>query len=252
MSAPRNSIYDEEILRAIGPGSRRSASVVVPIVNTMLNPTSVVDFGCGDGSWLSAWYEAGVRDLVGLDDADIPREQTRVSERIERVDLRCEVDLRRQFDLAMCLEVGEHLPADAAQSLVSSLARHSDNLLFSAAAPGQGGVGHVNEQPPGYWIELLGNFGFRLCDVLRPLLWDDLRIQVWYRQNMLLFIRGPGVEFRGLADMKSFGGRHVVHPEILEAYRYPKGVRPSAVQLVSAIGRAIGRRKRRFFPVTRS
>jgi hypothetical protein len=53
-----------------------------------------------------------------------------------------------RFDLALCLEVAEHLPAAAGDSLVRRLASVGARILFSAAIPGQGGRNHVNEKWP--------------------------------------------------------------------------------------------------------
>jgi hypothetical protein len=60
----------------------------------------------------------------------------------------------RRFDLVQSLEVGEHLPLSAAETLVDSLTTASDRVLFSAAVKGQGGEFHVNEQPLAFWQEL--------------------------------------------------------------------------------------------------
>jgi hypothetical protein len=60
-------------------------------------------------------------------------------------------------------------------------------VLFSAAIPGQGGTGHVNEQWPKYWRQLFAARGFRLLDPIRPLVREDYRIKFWYRQNILMF-----------------------------------------------------------------
>ena len=59
--------YTTEFFDTIRDGSRRSAEVVVPIVLEILKPTSVIDIGCGDGTWLSVFLEMGVKDVWGLD-----------------------------------------------------------------------------------------------------------------------------------------------------------------------------------------
>ena len=96
-------------------------------------------------------------------------------------------ELERRFELALCLEVGEHLPERSAPALVESLAAAAPVVLFSAAVPGQGGTSHVNEQWPPYWERLFAEQGMRKYDVIRPLIWCDRSIESWYRQNIYIF-----------------------------------------------------------------
>jgi hypothetical protein len=57
------------------------------------------------------------------------------------------------FDLAYCFEVAEHVPPGLGNQLVGFLAGLAPIVVFTAAPPGQGGIGHINEQPAPYWIE---------------------------------------------------------------------------------------------------
>ena len=108
---------------------------------------------------------------------------------ILHADLSHRLDLQRRFDLVLCLEVAEHLTAEAAEVVVGNCTRHADAVLFSAAIPGQQGRVHLNEQLPEYWVGLFSAQGYAVFDIIRPLIWDDRNIPVWYRQNMLLFVR---------------------------------------------------------------
>jgi SAM-dependent methyltransferase len=65
------------------------------------------------------------------------------------------------FDMAMCLEVAEHLPPELGDRLVGLLSELSPTVVFSAASPGQGGAGHINEQAKEYWLTRLE--GRSLC-----------------------------------------------------------------------------------------
>lgn len=58
----------------------------------------------------------------------------------------------RRPDLAICLEVGEHLSPELGDRLVRLLSELSSTIVFSAAPRGQGGIAHINEQPREYWI----------------------------------------------------------------------------------------------------
>ena len=57
-------------------------------------------------------------------------------------DLGKPLPLDERYDLAVSLEVGEHLEASLAGGLVDSLTRLAPVVLFSAAIPGQSGTHH--------------------------------------------------------------------------------------------------------------
>jgi hypothetical protein len=117
------------------------------------------------------------------------------------------------FDLAVCLEVAEHLSSDCAWPFVASLTGLSDKVLFSAAIPGQGGAEHVNEQWPSYWQALFQERGYLMIDCLREQLWDNSEVQAYYRQNLFLCVRQEVLD--SLPALQRFLDRPVrnlVHP----------------------------------------
>src|SRR3981081_11169 len=131
--------------------AQRSADAIVPVVIDLVRPRSVVDIGCGTGTWLAAFRRDGVPDVFGIDGDWAPRDRLQLTGgQVAHHDPSQPLDLGRRFDLAICLEVAEHLPAASADALVALLTRHAPVVLFSAAIPGQGGTGHVNEQRPVY------------------------------------------------------------------------------------------------------
>jgi hypothetical protein len=69
-------------------------------------------------------------------------------------------ELGQHFDLCCCVEVAEHLREGAAPALVDGLVRLSDTVVFTAAAPGQSGVAHLNLRPKEYWQALFERRGF--------------------------------------------------------------------------------------------
>ncbi|MCA9575790.1 MAG: methyltransferase domain-containing protein [Polyangiales bacterium] len=155
---------------------------VVPTVRT------AVDVGCGVGTWLAALEARGV-DVTGFDGPWVDARRLRIdADRFRRADLVQPLPLMRRCDLAISLEVAEHLPETAALTFVDNLTRLSDVVLFSAAIPGQGGTGHVNEQWPDYWAVRFDAKGYALADVLRTPLWNDERIPYWYRQNTFVYV----------------------------------------------------------------
>lgn len=179
---------------------------VVPIVFSMLRPTSVLDVGCGTGTWLKAFEEAGVDDYLGIDGDYVERSKLKIpSSKFVPFDISRPVDLGRKFDLVVSLEVVEHLAPQSADVVVESLVRHGETILFSAAIPGQGGQNHLNEQWPKYWENKFKDHGFYFHDLVRPNIWNDDRVEWWYRQNIFLINR----ERSNAAIMD------VVHPELL-------------------------------------
>lgn len=205
---PDSGIYDSQFYEAQVDGSLRSARIVAPIVCNLVRPSSVVDLGCGCGTWLAAFKECGVNRILGLDGDYVPRSSLAISpDCFKPVDLGQPLALNEQFDLAVCLEVGEHLPEKSAPTLVGSLVTLAPVVLFSAAIPLQDGTNHINGQWPDYWTGIFGQFGYTTLDAIRPHIWKNRRVESWYRQNIFLFVREDRIgaypdlaEARGWAD----------------------------------------------------
>jgi SAM-dependent methyltransferase len=168
-------------------------------------------------------------------------------ERFQPIDLREPFEVPRTFDLAVSLEVAEHLPASSADGFVESLTRLAPAVLFSAAVPHQGGWNHLNEQWPQYWAEIFARRRFFPLDCLRERFWDRSSVRWWYAQNMVLY----------LADDHSLWRRHprsdaplraLVHPEnyllrVAEArtstQRWTK--KETLMRIAAKVGRLAGR-----------
>lgn len=175
--------YAERHLRTVDAARR----VVRPTIALLPSIESVVDFGCGVGSWLSVFKENGA-SVMGLDGPWVPEEYLSIpNESFRRCNLAEPIDLGRRYDLAISLEVAEHLPGTSASIFVENLVRHSDFILFSAAIPYQGGSGHINEQWPSYWCRLFLKQGYRPIDLIRLQIWHDEHIPYFYRQNICLY-----------------------------------------------------------------
>jgi SAM-dependent methyltransferase len=148
-------------------------------------PESLLDVGCGTGTWLRAALDLGVADVFGVDGVNVAPDRFYAPKSLYRqIDFTKPFDLGRGFDVVLCLEVAEHLPANAAEAFVTSLAKHGDLILFSAAIPNQPGQHHVNCQWPEYWQAIFNRAGYACEDSLRWRIWRDTRIEPWYRQNV--------------------------------------------------------------------
>jgi SAM-dependent methyltransferase len=200
-------LYEESFFSNIREGAQRSASHIVPLVMTLVRPTSVIDVGCGTGSFLSVFKKNGVREVFGVD-GQWAKPELAPGE-FQPADLSKPLSLGRRFDLVVSLEVAEHLDPSSADAFVRSLVSLGPVVLFSAAIPYQGGTGHVNEQWPDYWATRFAREGYEQIDCLRSQLWTNREVEWWYAQNTFLY-----VERAQLASMQS------AHPEL----RAPSGL----------------------------
>lgn len=200
--------------------SDQSALEIVPILTDIFRPTNVIDVGCGLGNFLKIFSQNGVTDFLGLDGDWVDRKlltQNIAEDKFKKIDLDNEFtsfvkEHSFKYDLLISLEVAEHLKPSTAPYFVSSLCRLSDNIIFSAAIPFQGGENHINEQWPTYWIELFKANGFVCRDVIRPKIWDNSKIHWWYRQNMLYFKRDENNAVQNASS--ETGVYNIVHPEL--------------------------------------
>jgi SAM-dependent methyltransferase len=182
-------VYDTEFLEYTERSSRHAAEKTVARLRENIDVASVLDVGCARGTWLTAWRDAGVADVFGVDGAYVDRSTLRIGgEHFRATDLAQPFDLGRRFALVQTLEVAEHIPAAAAQTFVDNLVRHASGvILFSAAPPGQGGEFHVNEQPYDYWRARFATYGYVPYDCVRAWLANDAAVSFWYQFNPLLY-----------------------------------------------------------------
>jgi SAM-dependent methyltransferase len=203
-------VYDDGFYQAQSDNSYRSAGCVVPIVLSLVPVRSVVDVGCGVGTWAAKFLERGIQDVLGIDGDYVNRSLLRIPEsKFRPVDLSSPFDLGRRFDLAVSLEVAEHLPPERAESFVRDLTLLAPLVLFSAAIPGQGGTDHINERYLSYWVELFARRDYVLLDVLRPRIWLIQECDWVYRQNVVMFAHAASAE---AATLKVISGIDYVHP----------------------------------------
>jgi len=243
--------YDSEFYRDRNKLTRLAAETILALVQRAIPKIeAAIDVGCGVGTWLSVLREQGVAEVAGIDGDWVDRESLVIPpDCFIRRDLSVsDIDLKRKYDLVISLEVAEHLPPERAEPFVTRLTELGDFVLFSAAIPGQGGVNHVNEQWPEYWIELFGRRGYAPFDIIRRHIWAEDRIAVHYRQNILLFVKRERVPDLRIADRsvtpEVFS---VVHPRLFEnklrAWQNPT-IRESAARLMGAIGARVRRQFR--------
>jgi SAM-dependent methyltransferase len=213
------------------PHSVEGASAALSYVLPCIRPGSILDVGCGMGTWLKAAMEMNIADVRGVDGVALSCEELLFPrEHFSIVDLSKPFNLSAQYDLVLCLEVAEHLSAKASSVLISSLVKHGKTILFSAACPNQPGQNHLNCQWPAYWQELFNQREYACDDEVRWRIWNDERIEPWYRQNMFTAFYNPDFARNEPRIMP------VIHPHMLPVIRgFSRHLPPTLVQLISLI-----------------
>lgn len=166
-----------------------SAEVVVPKINTLFKPNSVIDFGCANCVWLAEFLKYGIDDILGVDGFMIDNELLLVPDKYFKYhDLETLYKTNKTFDIAISLEVAEHISPDKSDLFIDSLTNASKTIIFSAAIPHQGGHNQVNEQWPDYWAEKFYQRGYLPYDLIRNKIWENKSVATSYRQNIICFI----------------------------------------------------------------
>lgn len=209
------SFYDQQSHDSY-KSALKSLKTLFDTISTPIN--SIVDFGCGVAPWLSAAQKLGVKSICGTDGDYVPRDRLLIpQENFVPNDLSRPSSLElpvNDFDLAISLEVAEHLPISSAKGFIQQLCNNSDIVLFSAAIPYQGGHGHINENWPEYWATLFENFGYDAFDIIRPQIWKDPDICWWYKQNLIVFVKSEKRQLI-LPEIKPTSKEQlsIIHPE---------------------------------------
>lgn len=216
-----NPGYDHGFYADLENTALPSARRIVPLLRSWFPIDSAVDAGCGDGSWLSVIAETGASRVLGLDGPWVDLGQLKIpagSFRRCRIDERIDAGGGAAFDLAISLEVAEHLPAMRAPGFIAELCALAPVVLFSAAIPDQGGHHHVNERWPAYWADLFAKHGYRPVDAIRTRVWNDPDVCWWYKQNCVLYASDEALRANpGLAAVAESAPDRpldLVHPEV--------------------------------------
>lgn len=172
----------------------RSAATIANSILKNFEVKSVIDVGCGTGALLEALRDRDCK-VFGLEYSEAALNYCRARQLdIAKFDLERDVFTdHRTFDVAVSMEVAEHLPEIVSDRYVDLLTRLSRVIIFTAASPGQGGADHVNEQPPSYWITKFQRCGFKHTEGLSQR-WSETwkaagDVERWYHQNLMIFRR---------------------------------------------------------------
>lgn len=209
--------YTEQFYGSRNKNTEYAADLILSsLLEVLPDISSAIDLGCGVGTWLSTLKRKGVNTILGVDGEwvnpellVIPRESFLPGDMISGI------NIEEKFDLAISLEVAEHLPADQADQFIKTLTGLADFVLFSAAIPFQGGTNHINEQWPEYWENLFKERDFVGLDFIRSAIWDNQNVPFYYRQNILLFVAKNRIDELHLAKIQTnLKPIALIHPEV--------------------------------------
>jgi len=153
-------------------------------IKSELDPKNILDIGCGPGHFVESLRDAGL-DAKGIDIDD------RVKDK-DYLEYKSIFDMTDDnADIVMCIEVAEHIEEDKADLVVDKVCKATNKiLLWTAAQPGQGGIGHINCQPKQYWLDKFLKSGMthdvETQDQLIKYMKSG-RYMGWFVNNLLVF-----------------------------------------------------------------
>lgn len=241
------TFYDEAFYDYQVAASLASARIYLKHLWQFFQPLSVIDVGCGRGAWLKACHELGSKSLSGFD-GDWNSQSSMIDGDINfrSIDLNKPFSVPEKVDLAISVEVAEHLEPSTAPQFIRCLTDAADAVLFGAAYTKQGGTNHINERPHKYWAQLFSEQEFVPFDLFRPVFWGNENVCWWYRQNTFLYIRKNSdyyikLKASGRGELLETNFMNCIHPVLYDAST-TVSFRSHIMDLVPSLGRAIRRR----------
>jgi 2-polyprenyl-3-methyl-5-hydroxy-6-metoxy-1,4-benzoquinol methylase len=152
-------IYDSDFFNDANENKILSSRKVAEILISHYEFQTILDIGCGMGLYLRELNEMG-KDVLGCDSSVEGIHMAAPEITVFYADAAKPLHVNRKFDIVLCFEVAEHIKKKYSRQLVKNCTVYSDRVLFTAAPEGQGGVGHINEQPFEFWIHLFAEMGF--------------------------------------------------------------------------------------------
>ena len=122
------------------------------------------------------------------------------------------LDITKPFkdsaDITLCLEVMEHIPENLSGSVLDNLVRIAPKLVFSAAQPGAGGVGHINCQPKEFWRKEIEKRGFDYCPGETDFIIKRMGqpgVMGWLLNNIMVFRRKMEYPLHSMRTITCYG-----------------------------------------------
>lgn len=189
-----NAIYSQGYYaQDVEDAAAKSAAAMAGVIFDRFHPCAVIDVGCGTGALLEAFRNLGC-DVRGREYSDAGLAYCRRRDLlVEKFNIEKDcIANGEQYDLAVSFEVAEHLPSWSADRYVELLCGLAPLVVMSAATPGQGGHGHINEQSHAYWIEKFRERSYPMDEIASRHLssqWNASGVASWYCDNVMVFKR---------------------------------------------------------------
>ena len=236
-------LYSKKFYSSVDSRATDAADKVFEILKKYMHLRTLVDLGCGGGTWILRALDAGVDHVIGIDLSDsidlIEGNETSNSflengrmVLIRRDLVHDSVSPIPKADAVICLEVAEHLPSNISDQIVDLLCESSICVVFSAAQPGQGGTYHINEQPLDYWARKFAERGYIPFDIFRTILLGSSHIPRYYANNLLLFVKVDSArEDLSILNMGELNHFQIVNENDLSRLTSSERLRYSIVRL---------------------
>ena len=189
----QDKIYDHAFFEDANELKKLSSKKVAEIIDSFFHFKSILDIGCGCGLYIEELHRLG-KDVLGCDSSIDAIRMAAADITVFYADVTQPIYLNRQFDLVLCFEVAEHIKKKHSRQLVQTCTQYSDTVIFTAAPPGQGGVGHINEQPYEFWIRLFAEYRFQydheLSERVKAVM-KEKDVVEWIANNFMVFHKQP-------------------------------------------------------------
>ena len=162
-------------------------------------PSSVVDFGCGIGSYLESCYNKNIPNYKGYDiGGEYAKKYTPsfLHNHIEYVDCTKPIQTPQRYDCVITFETIEHIEPSGTdtfiRNLVSATEINQGKILFTGATPDQDGCGHINSREKEEWIKEFEKHNFCVNTYETELVkenWNKLNVGCpnYILNNLLIF-----------------------------------------------------------------
>jgi len=186
----KDVIYNDSFFKRNLEWNVPVAERMVDILIKYFNPKTVVDVGCGNAEFIYHFQKRGI-DIKGYDGSSNAINNALVDKKfLELYDLKDKIITQKRYELALCLEVAEHIENKYSKSLIENLTNLSDLVVFTAAPPGQGGHFHINEQPKEFWVSIFEGKKYFLDTEITEKVKNEMKekdVIWWYYKNLMIF-----------------------------------------------------------------
>lgn len=150
-------LYNDEFFEWHYKYARDYSIVTMDWLLDFINVKSVVDFGCGIGSYLESAFNKGIVKIKGYDiGGDYAKKYTpeHIQPNIEYIDCTTKM-VTEKYDCVISFETAEHIEPSGTNQFCDNLVGALDKngfLFFTGAPAGQEGCGHINCQRKSFWM----------------------------------------------------------------------------------------------------